>query len=211
MVDGDTYDVRLNGLNRTVRVRPTNVNTPEKEAKDNDPSDVQYRWPANANPDDPSLGSPGSSPSAAELAEWGQYAKDRAEDWLTDDTGEGIAVDLVTDQGNAIQGSFDRYTFRVVAKEPIQPDLPSIPPSRDLSRLLIRHGYAVRYRSQSADTVDGAYRNLGLMLEQEIENLRDRAGREDTVEDGELVKGATGVWYSFDVQDWKDYVDRENQ
>jgi hypothetical protein len=113
-------------------------------------------------------------------------------------------VDLVTDQGNAIQGSFDRYTFRVVAKQELTPDHPSIQPTRDISRMLIQHGYAVRFRSQS---ISGSYENLGVLLEQEIEDLRDSAGQAAVRdENGDLVGGAAGFWYSFDVQDWKDYL-----
>ena len=197
VIDGDTFEVVLDATGENITIRPPGFDTPETPGQDygNQDGDENYGWPTNLRPDaNQNLGVAGGSPTAAQLDAWAELATERATEWL-----EGEKVWLITDQGAPATGGFGRSIFRVDALNEIVPDHSGIEPHHNVGRMMIRHGYAVQFESRSIETdASGTYRNLHEQLQDELDTVRSNAGTAE----------AAGVWYSFDVAQWRQFADR---
>ena len=196
VVDGDTIVATIDATqSRPITIRLAGVDTPETSGKrKGNPTqerNADYRWPSNAPSSD--RGTPGRAPTKTQMDAWGEFVKDQVREWLP----EGKKVWLVTDQGTAPRGSFDRYVFRVDVPGGL-PGANTAGGSTNLGQHLIKMGYAVPYKSDSIYLGGGnRYQNMSEVTDNLLDVARDRAGTED----------ANGIWYSFDTSKWKDHAD----
>lgn len=189
--DGDTLTARIDSTQKEVQVRLAGVDTPEVpgKRKTNPTQDrnAAFRWPASA-PETPT-GKAGRPPTKEQMDKWGIFVREQVRNWLP----KGSKIWLVTDQGTAPRGAFERFVFRVDVPKGL-PGANGVSDSTNLGKHLVKMGYASPYRSDSIYlNENNHYRSLSKIVDDLAAKAEDRAGQND----------AAGIWYSFDPDDWK--------
>lgn len=192
--DGDSIICRVDATQQKVNVRLAGADTPEApgKPKKNQSDDSSYRWPSTASSNDSSRGEAGAAPSKTQLDAWGIFTGDQVSNWLP----KGTKVWLITNQGAAPKGRYDRYIFRVDVPGGL-PSVGSVGSSTNLGEHLIKLGYAVPYASDSIKIEDGGeYANQSAKMDTLLKSAESKAGSDD----------AAGVWYSFNPALWVDHA-----
>jgi endonuclease YncB( thermonuclease family) len=195
VTDGDTLKVKMEATGETVDVRLVGVDTPET-ADSPRLNRAGWTWPPEAGPNT-GRGTPSESPSPQQLVGWGEYAKRRAKEvFNTKNDGEGRAVWLVSDPGAApvddaeINPTSDDGRFLFQVKPTVPLELPGGETERDYGAWLLKRGLA---RHVDTTSIGAGRESRSAQLKRIYREARQQAGSSD----------AKGIWYAFDVEDWK--------